>query len=338
MVVAAGTSRSGFGESDVLVVKFDPTGFGSVVWSAGYNSPTSLSESVVGVGVDASANVYVGGDEVGANGRRNFFVMKLDSAGAQQWVYRYDAPDPFFSDDQAVGFSVDSAGNCTLAGTLGRSNGKAAVSVIRVNASGALQWATEHSPDISSHLVSAFLVDADGNCSVGAERFYFDNTGAVPPEARMEIVRLNAAGVVQWVADLGAPRAFPSQLPVRLAGGAGGVLYAVTTDILANGSDAPLAARLNSTGGIDWQTHVPEPDGSSSFPVGLAVAGASGLRVVVCTGQAGGFANPRDAFTIRLDETSGVPGVVTLSASPSKWTALVTPSSAVRGPREKTFL
>ena len=144
----------------------------------------------------------------------------------------------------------------------------------------------------------------------------------------MEIVRLNATGVVQWVADLGAPRAFPSQLPVRLAGGAGGVLYAVTTDILANGSDAPLAARLNSTGGIDWQIHLPEPDGSSSFPVDLAVAGASSLRVVVCTGQAGGFGNPRDALTIRLDETSGVPGVVTLSASASKWTALVNPNGS----------
>ena len=328
MVVAAGTSRSGFGESDVFVVKFDPTGFGSVVWTAGYNSPTSLSERVVGVGVDASANVYVGGDEVGANGRRNFFVLKLNSAGTQQWVYRYDAPDPFYSDDQAVGFSVDSAGNCTLAGTLVRSNGKSAVSVIRVNASGALQWATEHSPDISSHLVIALLVDADGNCSVGAERFYFDNTGAVPPEARMEIVRLNAAGVVQWVADLGAPRAFPSQFPMRLAGGSSGVMYAVSYDVLANGSDSPLVARLNSAGGIDWQIHVPQPDGSSSFPVDIAAAADSSLRVIACIGPAGSFENPQGALTIRLDQTSGAPVVVTLSASTSKWTALVNPNGS----------
>lgn len=323
MVIAAGTTQTGFNTSDVLVVKFDPANFGGVVWFATYNSPTSLIERVVGVGVDSSANVYVGGDEIAANGRRNFFVLKLNPAGVQQWIFRYDGPDPIFSDDQAAAFSVDSAGNSTIAGTLVHAGGTADMSVVRVNSAGVQQWATQRGAASTNYAVRSLSVDAAGNCSIGAGRSVFDG---ITYEAQMKIVRLDATGAFQWETGLGRAGVIISPSTMRLAGGAGGELYAALGERFASGASAPLAAKLNSAGEIVWQLHLPNPDGSSSFPVDIALAGDSSLRVIAYTGPTDAIGDPRDYLTIRIDQTSGAPGVVTQSVSNTKWTALVNPN------------
>lgn len=86
-IVVTGTTGN-TSNSDIMTVKYDPTG--SKIWAKRYvgdGTPVNSGDNPVGVEVDASGNLFVGGNyQSSANGQFYYVMMKYSPAGARLWV------------------------------------------------------------------------------------------------------------------------------------------------------------------------------------------------------------------------------------------------------------
>ncbi len=114
-------AQTNAGGYDAFLTKFDASG--SLLWTRIWGSPTN--ETVAGVAVDRSNNVYVAGTTPGSfDGESNtlapfedFFLTKWSSNGDKQWTRIWGSS----SNDTAAGVVVDRFINVYLAGhTLGQ--------------------------------------------------------------------------------------------------------------------------------------------------------------------------------------------------------------------------
>ncbi|MEO0182347.1 MAG: SBBP repeat-containing protein, partial [candidate division WOR-3 bacterium] len=75
---------------DWVVVKLDS--LGNLCWRYVYDGPAGSYDEASSIVIDGNENIYVGGYSTGLGTAEDFTVIKLDSAGQEQWVYRYDGP------------------------------------------------------------------------------------------------------------------------------------------------------------------------------------------------------------------------------------------------------
>jgi len=117
------------GASDAFVVKLNPAG--SALSYATFLGGSNIEDGV-GIGLDASSNVYVGGNTRSADfpvsagafqstidGPQSAFVVKLDTAGARAYATYYNLDQ----DGECSSVAVDAAGGVFLTGGRGRRAG-----------------------------------------------------------------------------------------------------------------------------------------------------------------------------------------------------------------------
>lgn len=100
---------------DMLTVKYNS--IGQQQWEARYNNAANRYEEAWDVTTDINGNVYVCGQSqaVGNNSTPpDFATIKYNSAGAQQWVARYDGPGN--DNDRAYSIAVDDSFNVYASG------------------------------------------------------------------------------------------------------------------------------------------------------------------------------------------------------------------------------
>lgn len=106
---------------DYLTIKYSATG--SELWTARYNGTGNGNDVATSLALDAAGNVYVTGRSLGAGTGFDIATVKYSSAGAQQWVARYNGPAN--GDDGTgifIGFftqhplAVDASGNVYVTG------------------------------------------------------------------------------------------------------------------------------------------------------------------------------------------------------------------------------
>lgn len=113
-VYVAGTSGGTNLLNDYAVVKYDAA-TGVERWVARYDGTVRDNDVVHAMALDASGNVYVTGDSVGAGSRSDWATVKYDSAtGRQRWLIRYNGPGNY--EDQPRGIVVDARGNVYVTG------------------------------------------------------------------------------------------------------------------------------------------------------------------------------------------------------------------------------
>ncbi|OYU83388.1 MAG: hypothetical protein CFE24_11605 [Flavobacterium sp. BFFFF2] len=95
---------------DVIVIKYNSAG--AQQWAYIYNS--TGNEEAFFMEIDASENVYVLGNADNAAANTDLLTLKINSAGVQQWVKKYDSSFADISD----AIKIDSLGNCIIGGTV----------------------------------------------------------------------------------------------------------------------------------------------------------------------------------------------------------------------------
>ncbi|MEO0190640.1 MAG: SBBP repeat-containing protein, partial [candidate division WOR-3 bacterium] len=92
---------------DWVVLKLDS--LGNLCWRYVYDGPAGSYDEASSIVIDRNENIYVGGYSTGLGTSTDFTIIKLDSAGQEQWVYRYDGPASYNDAGGVIGF--DRIGN-----------------------------------------------------------------------------------------------------------------------------------------------------------------------------------------------------------------------------------
>src|SRR5207244_4076006 len=117
----AASALTSFGDTDVFLSKFDPSG--NFVWARSFGG--SGTEKAAGLALDGSGNAYVAGSfqqtasfssgaiSIAGRGSYDAFVFKMDSSGSPVWVQ--DAGGS--NSNWGAGITLNGAGNPQVAGS-----------------------------------------------------------------------------------------------------------------------------------------------------------------------------------------------------------------------------
>lgn len=343
------------GSVDAFIMKLNSSGqivwitqFGSVTTAPGGNN--SNSDQCNAVTVDSADNVYCAGSTTSSMGEAkasgsDAFVVKLNSSGALQWLTQMGdvtrVPGRNNSWDQnCYGVAVDSSGNVYCAGNTEGSmaevhgGGIGDAFVLKLNSSGVLQWVTQlgnvtRAPGGSNagrDSCQAVAVDGSNNvyCAGITEGAMGEANGGGQDGF---ILKLDSAGALQWLTQLGSVTKASggsnsgNEQCFGLAVDSAGNSFCVgsTTGDMGEdnaGSSDIMAFKLNSSGVLQWVTHLGDVtkaitggdqtsgddcngaalDGDGNLYCGGSTGGA------IAEGNGGGF----DAFVLKFSPTGAV--------------------------------
>jgi len=192
-VYVAGTSWGLGTLNDYATVKYDSAG--QQQWVALFNDLSHPDEQLNAMTIDTLGNVYV----TGRSGTNNIpyvcTTIKYDSAGAQQWVARYNASIGAGGD----AIAVDDSGNVYVAAAVSNQFNTLFCATIKYNAAGEQQWTAEYHGGADADEPAAIAVDKAGNV-------YVTGTTQTCPGSDYLTLKYNSAGQEQWVARYYGPQ------------------------------------------------------------------------------------------------------------------------------------
>ena len=134
-VYVTGFTFAGGGGTNIVTIKYSPRG--SALWTQIYSTSGTYYDHGLGVALDASKNVYVGGHTAGATDT-SIVILKYDSTGTLLWDRIYDSPGQ--GDDRFAGIAASRFGGAYVVGTSdGFGNGDD-VLLIRYTTDGDTAW------------------------------------------------------------------------------------------------------------------------------------------------------------------------------------------------------
>ena len=183
------------GDVDIFVAKYNSSGTQQWTQQLG----TFHEDHAQGIATDSSGNVYVTGHTYGGldgntnAGLSDFFVVKYDSSGTQQWTQQLGTFDGTF----ARGIASDSSGNVYVTG--GTSHG---LFVVKYDSSGTQQW-TQQLGTSTLDYANGISTDSSGNVYVTGLTFSGLDGNAHAGQTDIFVVKYNSSGVKQWTRQLG---------------------------------------------------------------------------------------------------------------------------------------
>lgn len=217
---------------------------GTVQWGTYYNGPGNGDDKARTIAVDASGNVYVGGVSAGSGTGPDICMVKYNSSGAQQWVYRYNGPANI--SDELVDFKIDAAGNnlyITGFANYGAPDYSDFVTV-KLNSAGTQQWLKRFNAGGADQSAS-IAVDASGNSYI---------TGWITDVNSWEsfgTVKYNSAGTQLWSAIYEGPGQ-RIDIPVDIKVDASGNVFITGRSQGANLLYDFATVKYNSSGTQQW--------------------------------------------------------------------------------------
>jgi hypothetical protein len=303
------------GSSDIVLVKFDPTG--TKLWSKQYG--TASDDHLGGIAIDADDHLYLSGWSRGvfpgqtSAGAEDIVVLKLDTDGNVQWIRETGSSQT----DEPTSIAVDGDGNVLVAGyTTGVLNGPGNAGtfdmfVAKFDPSGTYLWARQlGTPGIDN--AAAVTADSSGNVYVAG--YTYGSLDGHPNQGSIDgfVVKYDASGTKQWSVLLGTPS---NDFALGITVDSTGVPYVVgsTSGALDGGSNNSatqlFVARLDpTTGNRTWVYQEGAQQFGSDTAEGIAFDGQNNLFASGFTN--GGLdgntnAGSYDAFVIKV-ETDGL--------------------------------
>ncbi len=161
-VIVAGEVEAGQ-TSDIVVVKYAPDGTGQ--WTNTFNGPGSFYDTVGGLAVDSSGNVFLTGATTDSD--NNFVTIKYAANGTPVWTNYYGG----IGEDKAAAIVVDQSGDVIVAGS---SFGGSYTDYLTIKyaSDGTPVWTNRHSYAVAgSHDPRSIAVDSNGDVYVTGEGF-----------------------------------------------------------------------------------------------------------------------------------------------------------------------
>lgn len=191
-----GSSEGSGSFLDYATVKYSSSGVHQ--WTQRYNGSDNYVDQSYSIAVDLNGYIYVTGTSRETVSGNDCTTIKYSSAGAQQWLQRYNGPGNL--NDQANSLAVDHTGNVYITGSCIDASNIMKYVTVKYNSSGIQQWAQSYSGsgngfniayDISVDLEGNSYVT--GNISVSGSAFDFAT------------VKYNSSGVQQWTQIYNGP-------------------------------------------------------------------------------------------------------------------------------------
>jgi len=278
---------------DYATIKYNSAGIEQ--WVARYNGPhpTTPLDEAYDVAVDGLGNVYVTGRSTGDGSGGDYATIKYNSAGAEQWVRRYNGPGN--SEDGATSIALDSGGNVYVTGRSTSSVNGTDYATIKYNSAGTQQWVRRYNgPGNSDDDAWAIAVDASANVYVTGR-----STGS-GSGTDYATVKYNSAGTEQWARRYNGPDNSDDDA-WAIAVDASGNVY-VTGRSTAPGSGSDYATIKYNSAGIElWAARY---DGPANLEDGANSIALDGNSNVYVTGGSQRSASATDYVTIKYDSDS----------------------------------
>ena len=264
------------------LVKLDA--HGQLVWQKLYGEGAARDYPIYSVRATGTGGIVVAGTTMPTGGGLSAaFLAELDVNGDFVWQQAYDFGGTGANEGRAVGVALD--GGMFAAGAL--SSGFYQTWVMKLDATGAMQWAKTLGAYPDQITPSAIEPTSDGGCVL---------TGTYQPAIDTHpawVVKLAADGAVQWQ---------------RRYGGGGGSIWPLGDGSTLMGGDDAWLAKLDSSGQVAWQRKLAgaaATDGGTAdqYQVkGLRPRSAGGYVAAGMVGRATDSA----AWLAVLDETGAI--------------------------------
>jgi hypothetical protein len=237
-VYVTGNGQGGGIHDDYATIKYNSAGVEQ--WIALYNGPGNDQDGATSIAVDGSGNISVTGHSTGSGTLWDYATIKYDSAGAEQWVARYNGLGNWY--DGANSIVVDGFGDVYVTGYSTGSGNDYDYATIKYNSAGVEQWvALYNGPGDDADVAYSLGLDDAGNVYVTGRGSFSDYA----------TVKYDSNGNQIWAVHYNGPGNYydgASSLAVE----GGGSVY-VTGSSYANGTYADYATIKYSGGNIaNW--------------------------------------------------------------------------------------
>ena len=236
-VIAAGQyDASSQGGNDGILAKYNSVG--GLMWQRALGGSGSNNDGFNDVAVDSSGNIYVTG-KIALSAVNQFLIAKYNSSGTLQWQKRYGSSGSG-QHGEAQSVAVDSSGNVYSAGYINGPyyNG----TVVKLNSSGALQWARQQAPNHNEYNESRVITDSSNNVYVAVR-------GAASPGG-LNVFKYNSSGTLQWKKVLNSTGTSTAH---DITVDASGNVYTMGWHSVSGRGTDNLITKWDSSGTLQWQ-------------------------------------------------------------------------------------
>jgi uncharacterized delta-60 repeat protein len=195
-VYVTGNSVGSGSGIDIATLKYDM--YGSLQWVQRYNGNSSLNDQAVGIAIDSSANVFVGGTSYSDVTGNDIVVIKYLFPPLESWPVRYDGPGT--SGDVTSAVAIDNSGNVYLAGQSETANISILCTTLKFDQGGDQLWKAFYSGSFNTFNIGKDIsLMSDGSPVVTG---YDQEIGA--PSFNYLTIQYSPDGTTTWVKTFNA--------------------------------------------------------------------------------------------------------------------------------------
>lgn len=195
-VFVTGPSFAIFTSNDFATIEYSSSGL--PLWTNRYNGPGNGDDTPTAISVDATGNVFVTGYSIGAHGNYEYVTLKYSNSGQPVWTNRYNGPGN--GTNEAVGMTLDKAGNVFVTGYSLGTSGNYEYATLKYSNSGQPLWTNRyHGSGSGPSAATSVAVDGSGNAFV---------TGQVTgPSSNFDYATLkySSSGALLWANTFNGP-------------------------------------------------------------------------------------------------------------------------------------
>lgn len=231
---------------NIIVLKYSAGG--TFRWRNVYDGPGHKDDSVTGMKLDTSGNVYVSGASRGAGTGRDYVTIKVRSGGSRAWVRRYSGSA---GADEARGIAVDSSGNAYVTGVCNLTAGKPRAVTIKYSAAGNRRWLRIYKGSSGGAYLNAIAVRRVS----GTTRVFVAGSmwnGNAEGSDALFIKYAAGNGATAWRRTMGNGEMFDESAQELAIDPHGGPVAVGTTRDENNGYTHGFVAGFSATGSAPW--------------------------------------------------------------------------------------